>query len=281
MWLSFSLIFSRLLFLSPTPSSPPLAFSAFSLTDFFPILSFYQCSEHWAHTLHQSLGSRHTLLLWKCGKSLINHLLTHKCYSWCIFFTCLPRLDLKPKLFPQPSSWQTCFLSWTPLTCLPRSTALANVLSHSSSLQWWGLSFWWTIFTWTLRLSFRKNSLLHSPQLYLLSSECNFSSMLMRRKASTQRRSRGVLVLPQNQHCIGVWCPPSTTSEHCWWGGGKYNEAQPSCTCPPTESTMLRSRWWTTECNSSAMLTRREASTPRRSRGVLALSPSQHCARVD
>ena len=111
-------------------------------------------------------------------------------------------------------------------------------------------------------------------------TECNFSAMLMRRKASSPRRSQGVLVLPQNQHCIGVWCPPSTTSEHCWWGGGKYNEAQPSCTCPPTESTMLRSRWWTTECNSSAMLTRREASTPRRSRGVLALSPSQHCARV-
>ena len=87
-------------------------------------------------------------------------------------------------------------------------------------------------------------------------------------------------VLPQNQHCSGVWWTPSTTSEHCWWGGGKYNEAQPSCTCPPTESTMLRSRRWTTECNSSAMLTRREASTPRRSRGVLVLSPSQHCARV-
>ena len=29
-----------------------------------------------------------------------------------------------------------------------------------------------------------------------------------------------------------------------------------------------------------AMLMRREASTPRRSRGVLVLSPSQHCARV-
>ena len=34
------------------------------------------------------------------------------------------------------------------------------------------------------------------------------------------------------------------------------------------------------ECNFNAMLTRREASTPRRSRGVLVLSPSQHCARV-
>ena len=60
----------------------------------------------------------------------------------------------------------------------------------------------------------------------------------------------------------------------------KSTKAKPSCTCPPTESTMLRSRWWTTECNSIAMLTRRKASTPRRSRGVLVLSPSQHCARV-
>ena len=34
-------------------------------------------------------------------------------------------------------------------------------------------------------------------------------------------------------------------------------------------------------CNSSAMLTRREASTPRRSRGVLVLHMSQHCSKVN
>ena len=34
-----------------------------------------------------------------------------------------------------------------------------------------------------------------------------------------------------------------TTSGHCWWGGGKYNYAQPSCTRPLAESTMLRSRY--------------------------------------
>ena len=140
----------------------------------------------------------------------------------------------------------------------------------------------WTWPRWTWAEVARGGRQVHrgAAEMYLLSPECNFSAMLMRRKASTSRRSRDVLVLPQNQHCIGVWWTPSTTSEHYWWGGGKYNEAQPSCTCIPTESTMLWSRRCTTECNSSAMLTRREASTPRRSRGVLVLSPSQHCARV-
>ena len=34
--------------------------------------------------------------------------------------------------------------------------------------------------------------------MYLLSFECNFSAMLMRRKASTSRCSRDVLVLPES-----------------------------------------------------------------------------------
>ena len=53
--------------------------------------------------------------------------------------------------------------------------------------------------------------------------------------------------------------------------GGKYTEAQPRCTCPPTELTLPKSLGWGTEGNSKAMLTRWEASTPRRSRGVLVL----------
>ena len=51
--------------------------------------------------------------------------------------------------------------------------------------------------------------------------------------------------------------------------GGKYTEAEPRCTCPPYESTLQSSQRWSTECNFSAMLTSWEASTPRRSRGVL------------
>ena len=62
--------------------------------------------------------------------------------------------------------------------------------------------------------------------------------------------------------------------------GGKYTEAQPRCTCPQFESTLLRSLWWITECNSNAKFTRREASTPRRSRGVLVLPTSQLCIQV-
>ena len=62
--------------------------------------------------------------------------------------------------------------------------------------------------------------------------------------------------------------------------GGKYTEAQPRCTCPLFESTLLRSLWWITECNSIAKFTRREASTPRRSRGVLVLPTSQLCIQV-
>ena len=62
--------------------------------------------------------------------------------------------------------------------------------------------------------------------------------------------------------------------------GGKYTEAQPRCTCPLFESTLLRSLWWITECNSNAKFTRREASTPRRSRGVLVLPTSQLCIQV-
>ena len=62
--------------------------------------------------------------------------------------------------------------------------------------------------------------------------------------------------------------------------GGKYTEAEPRCTCPPHESTLQRSLWWITECNSNAKFTRREASTPRRSRGVLVLPTSQLCIQV-
>ena len=62
--------------------------------------------------------------------------------------------------------------------------------------------------------------------------------------------------------------------------GGKYTEAQPRCTCPLFESILLRSLWWITECNSNAKFTRREASTPRRSRGVLVLPTSQLCIQV-
>ena len=62
--------------------------------------------------------------------------------------------------------------------------------------------------------------------------------------------------------------------------GGKYTEAKPRCTCPPYESTLQSSQRWSTECNFSAMLTSWEASTPRRSRGVLVLPTSQHCRGV-
>ena len=62
--------------------------------------------------------------------------------------------------------------------------------------------------------------------------------------------------------------------------GGKYTEAEPRCTCPPHESTLQWSQRWFTECNFSAMLTSWEASTPRRSRGVLVLPTSQHCRGV-
>ena len=61
--------------------------------------------------------------------------------------------------------------------------------------------------------------------------------------------------------------------------GGKYTEAEPRCTCPPYESTLQRSLWWITECNSNASLTSRKASTPRRSRGVLVLPTSQTCTK--
>ena len=62
--------------------------------------------------------------------------------------------------------------------------------------------------------------------------------------------------------------------------GDKYTEAEPRCTCPPYESTLQSSQRWSTECNFSAMLTSWEASTPRRSRGVLVLPTSQHCRGV-
>ena len=61
--------------------------------------------------------------------------------------------------------------------------------------------------------------------------------------------------------------------------GGKYTEAEPRCTCPPHESTLQRSLWRITECNSNANFTRWKASTPRRSRGVLALPTSQICTK--
>ena len=61
--------------------------------------------------------------------------------------------------------------------------------------------------------------------------------------------------------------------------GGKYTEAKPRCTCPPHESTLQRSLWWITECNSRANLTSRKASTPRRSRGVLAFPTSKICTK--
>ena len=61
--------------------------------------------------------------------------------------------------------------------------------------------------------------------------------------------------------------------------GGKYTEAEPRCTCPPHESTLQRSLWWITECNSRANLTSRKASTPRRSRGVLAFPTSKICTK--
>ena len=55
-------------------------------------------------------------------------------------------------------------------------------------------------------------------EVYLNLDEAYLRRSCTRRKASTPRRSRGVLVLPQNQHCCGVWWTPSTTLEHCWWG---------------------------------------------------------------
>ena len=45
--------------------------------------------------------------------------------------------------------------------------------------------------------------------------------------------------------------------------GGKYTEAQPRCTCPPTELTLPKSLGWGTECNSKAMLTKWEATVHR------------------
>ena len=53
-------------------------------------------------------------------------------------------------------------------------------------------------------------------EMYLFSSECNFSAMLTSWEASTPRRSRGVLVLPTSQHCSGVNADsPSATSVQC------------------------------------------------------------------
>ena len=54
-------------------------------------------------------------------------------------------------------------------------------------------------------------------EMYLFSSECNFSAMLTSWEASTPRRSRGVLVLPTSQHCSRVNAgSPSATSVQCW-----------------------------------------------------------------
>ena len=78
-------------------------------------------------------------------------------------------------------------------------------------------------------------------EMYLCSSECNFSAMLTSWEASTPRRSRGVLVLPTSQHCRGV-CggSPITVQLQCkfYEMEVKYTEAKPRCTCPSYESNL-------------------------------------------
>ena len=97
----------------------------------------------------------------------------------------------------------------------------------------------WPRWTWAEVAQGGKQVHRGAAEMYLLSSECNFSAMLMRRKASTPRRSRGVLVIPPNHHCIGV----------C---GGHRVQLQ-------------------------SIVDEEEASTTRRSRVVLDLLPNQQC----
>ena len=64
-------------------------------------------------------------------------------------------------------------------------------------------------------------------EMYLFSSECNFSAMLTSWEASTPRRSRGVLVLPTSQHCSGVNADsPSATSVQCWRVGRQVHRGE-------------------------------------------------------
>ena len=131
--------------------------------------------------------------------------------------------------------------------------------------------------------------------IYLFSSECNFSSRPPRPSLSSTRLrlvelgpglgglewsqrwftscNFSQLHLGQVEVQVQLQCNVDEL-------GGKYTEAKPRCTCPPYESTLQSSQCWSTECNFSAMLTSWEASTPRRSRGVLVLPTSQHCRGV-
>ena len=64
-------------------------------------------------------------------------------------------------------------------------------------------------------------------EMYLFSSECNFSAMLTSWEASTPRRSRGVLVLATSQRCSGVNAgSPSATSVQCWRVGRQVHRGE-------------------------------------------------------
>ena len=79
--------------------------------------------------------------------------------------------------------------------------------------------------------------------MYLLSPECNFSAMLMRRR----QVQRGAAELYLYSHRINnavesavyyrVQLQRNVDEE-----GGKYTEAKPRCTCPLSESTLRQGR---------------------------------------
>ena len=81
-------------------------------------------------------------------------------------------------------------------------------------------------------------------EMYLFSSECNFSAMLTSWEASTPRRSRGVLVLPTSQHCRGV-CggSPSATPMQIWREGRQVHRGEAKVYLPFLRVKFAPSRW--------------------------------------
>ena len=92
----------------------------------------------------------------------------------------------------------------------------------------------------------RYNETVHqgAAEMYLLSSECNFSALLMRRR----QVQRGAAELYLSSYQINnaeesavdyrVQLQRNVDEE-----GGKYTEAQPRCTWPLSESTLRQGRW--------------------------------------
>ena len=62
--------------------------------------------------------------------------------------------------------------------------------------------------------------------------------------------------------------------------GGKYTSASPRCTCLPPRQHCAEVALGASTTDSAAMLTRREASTPRPSPRCTCLPPCQHCVEV-